>query len=137
MIWVLTGAITLSIIVLFVYLFSVRPRARERYGVVVLPAEDEIVELPAGEVGVYYQDSRRWNSAHRPEVDSSFSLLISDPEGNRVDLAEPGSEIIYKAGGKNRIPYGRLELPRAGSYNVTGQINEGVIKPAVTFGEAP
>lgn len=136
MIWVLTGAVTLSIILFFVYMFKVRPRALESHAALEVPS-DETITLPAGEIGVYYEDSHRWSYANRPQVGAGFSVLISDESGGRVDLAEPGSELIIKAGGKNRIPYGRLSLGQAGSYRVVSQINDGVEKPRVTFGKAP
>ena len=64
MIWVLTGAVTLSIILFFVYMFKVRPRALESHGALDVPS-DETIELPAGEIGVYYEDSHRWGPASR------------------------------------------------------------------------
>ncbi|MDP9189952.1 MAG: hypothetical protein M3O25_11965 [Actinomycetota bacterium] len=135
MIWVLIAALTLGIVAFFVYLFVVRPRALERYGALEVPGE-QTIELPAGEVGVFYQDAARWRFSERARVGPGFSVLISDESGERVDLREPGSETIYKSGGKNRIPYGCVSLPEAGRYRVASQIDSGVEKPLVTFGRA-
>ena len=134
MIWVLTGLLAAFVVGFFVYFFVVRWARLERHGSVAVPGE-EVVELPAGEVVVYYQDSQRFRYSERPEPWPGFSVLVSaDEGGERVDLDEPPHTAIYKVRGKTRIPYATLRLPRAGRYRVRSQIDAEAIEPRVTFG---
>ena len=134
MIWLLTGLLAAFVVGFFVYFFVVRWARLERHGSVAVPGE-EVVELPAGEVVVYYQDSQRFRYSERPEPWRGFSVLVSaDEGGERVDLDEPPHSAIYKVRGKTRIPYATLRLPRAGRYRVRSQIDAEAIEPRVTFG---
>ncbi len=134
MIWLLTGLLAAFVVGFFVYFFVVRWARLARHGSVAVPGE-EVVELPAGEVVVYYQDSQRFRYSERPEPWRGFSVLVSaDEGGERVDLDEPPHSAIYKVRGKTRIPYATLRLPRAGRYRVRSQIDAEAIEPRVTFG---
>ena len=97
---------------------------------------DEVVELPAGEVVLYYQDSQRFRYSEKPEPWRGFSVLVSDADGGeRIDLGEPPhTRHLQGRGGKTRIPYATLSLPRAGRYRVQSQIDAEAIEPRITFG---
>lgn len=134
MIWVLIGLLAAVVVGTFVYLFVIRWGRLERYGSVAVPGES-VVELPAGEVVLYYQDSHKWRYSERPRPWSGFSVLVSDEQGGeRVDLGPAPERAIYKARGKNRIPYATLSLPAAGRYRVRSQIDAEGIEPRITFG---
>lgn len=135
MTWIVMGVVTAAVTAFLVYTFYVRPRSYRSIGALDVPGEATI-ELPAGEVGVYYEDAQRWRYADRPQVANGFSMLVSDGEGDRLDLDEPETDMVYKSGGRNRIPYGTLHVPSAGTYNVISQINAAEVPPKarVTFG---
>jgi hypothetical protein len=133
MVIVLIVAISLLVTALLVYLFVVRPRTSRRLGVVAVPGEATI-ELPAGEIGVFYEDRFAWRYSERPKPWSGFSMLVSDEGGKRVDLGPPKDETVIKSGGKNVIPYGTLELPSAGRYTVKSQVDSDALEPRITFG---
>jgi hypothetical protein len=132
--FVLAGALALITTLIFFYLFVVRTRRFERHGSVEVPG-DEVLELPEGEVAIYYQDAFKWRHSERPRVWEGFSLLVSDEtSGERLDVRPPGNETVYKSAGRNRIPYGLLQVPRAGPYRVVSRIGPDAAGPRVTFG---
>lgn len=134
MIWVTVGIVALGIITFVVYLFVIRWNRLARHGSVEVPGES-VVELPAGQVAVYYEDAFRWRYSQRPEPWAGFSMLVSDEQsGERVDLAPPEAQTTFKSRGRNRIPFGSLNLPRAGRYRVKAQIDADATQPRITFG---
>jgi hypothetical protein len=134
MIWIVIGLLVAGIVAFFVYLFVVRWGRLERHGSVAVPGES-VLELPAGELVLYYQDSRKWRYSQRPEPPTGFSVVVSDERsGERVDLGAAPDTAIYKARGKNRIPHATLRLPRAGRYLVRSHLDGDAIEPRITFG---
>ena len=134
MTWIVIGLLAAFVVGFFVYFFVIRFGRLERHGSVAVPG-DEIVELPAGEVVLYYQDSQRFRYSEKPEPWRGFSVLVSEADdGERVDLGEPPDVATYKVRGKTRIPYATLSLPRAGRYRVQSQIDAEAIEPRITFG---
>jgi hypothetical protein len=134
MIWVLIGVLAAFTVGFFIYFFVIRFRRLERYGSVAVPG-DEVVELPAGPVVVYYEDAQRFSYAETPEPWRGFSVLVSDADGGeRIDLGEAPHTATYKVRGRTRIPYATLELPKAGRYRVRSQIDPEALSPRITFG---
>jgi hypothetical protein len=121
-------------VLVLVYLFVIRTRRFERYGSAAVPG-DEVIELPAGEVAVYYQDASKWRHSERPRPAEGFSVLVSvEAGGERLDLRPPRTDTVYKSGGRNRIPYGLLQVPRAGRHRVVSRVGADAVEPRVTFG---
>lgn len=135
MIWAVAVAVLLGIVAFFVYLAVLAPRKLERYGAVEVPG-DATVELPAGGVGVFYEDAKRWKRSERAQVAPGFSVAVNDGSGSPLEIAAPASDTIIKSGGRNRIPYGRLTVPRPGRYRVSTEVHMAAEQPRVTFGEA-
>ncbi|MDP9228032.1 MAG: hypothetical protein M3M99_03135 [Actinomycetota bacterium] len=133
MIWVVIGAIAVSIVAFFVYFFLIRWRRMARYGRLEVPGEG-VVQLPAGTVTVYYEDAFKWRYSERPRPWSGFSVLVSGPDDQRIDLRQPKNATATKTAGKVRIPFGVIELPRAGAYRVRSQVDADATGPHVTFG---
>lgn len=134
MIWVLVALLALGVAAFLLYLFVFRWNRMDRYGSVEVPG-DSVVQLPAGRVRVYYEDRFRWRFSDTAEPWSGFSMLVSEePGGARVDLQEPQAKTTFKARGRNRIPYGELELPHAGGYRVSSQVDADAVDPRITFG---
>jgi hypothetical protein len=134
-IWVLIGALAAFVVGFFVYFFVIRFKRLERFGSVAVPG-DEVVQLPAGDVKVYYEDSRRFRYSETPEPWRGFSVLVSNAEsGRRIDLADPPrAATTYKVRGKTRIPFGTLRLPAEGGYRVVSNIDPEALDPRITFG---
>ncbi|CAN5563058.1 hypothetical protein BH20ACT15_BH20ACT15_04450 [soil metagenome] len=133
MIWAAIAVLVVTIGVVS-FIFFIRPRRYSRHAVLEVPGEATIT-LPAGEVGVFYEDAERWGYAERPKVADGLSLVVSDVSGTRVDLIEPETELAWKGPGKNRVPYGTLELPSGGSFRVTTRLSGEVKAPRLTFGD--
>ena len=126
--WVAAIAVALLLGAFALYLLG-RWRAMSRHGRFELPC-DEVVELPAGEHLVSYEDATRWRYSEPPEVWRGFSITVRDAEsGEPIDLQEPPSPTPTKAPGRNRIPIGMLPAPRDGSYRITVRIDPGANKP--------
>ncbi len=134
MIWIVAAAVTVATIAFVVYLFYLRPRAYARHGALEVPGDDKI-NLPAGEVGIFYEDNQRWRFSDRPQVADGFSVMVSDEAGGRVDIAEPGTDLVWKSSGKNRIPYGVLSLASPGTFRVVSQMSAEPDKARITFGD--
>ena len=134
MTWVVFGLVTVAVATFLLYMFAVRFNRMHRHGSVAVPGES-VIELPAGRVVVHYEDRFRWRPSDRPRPWDGFSMLVSDEEsGERIDLGPPPSETAVKARGRNRIPYGTLELPHAGRYRIRSQIEADATEPRIIFG---
>ncbi|HEX2360385.1 MAG TPA: hypothetical protein VHH72_11280 [Solirubrobacterales bacterium] len=133
MTWVVFALVTVAVIAFFLYLFVFRFRRLARLGRIEVPG-DTVIELPAGRVLVYYEDAFRWRPSQKPEPWAGFSMLVSDERsGARIDLGPPHSEVAYKSSGKNRVPYGVLDLPHAGRYRIVSQVEPDAQSPHITF----
>jgi hypothetical protein len=133
MMWALVAVLAVAMIASFFYIFIWRVRQMERHGRLALPC-DETVELPAGEVTVFYEDAVRWRHSERPEIGAGFRVRVSAEDGEVLDLGEPLDEPPVKTSKRNRIPYARVEVPAAGRYRVRGEVGAGVHDPAVLLG---
>ena len=134
MIWIVAALVTVLTIGFVVYLFYLRPRQYARFGSLDVPGDDTI-SLPAGEIGIFYEDNQRWRFSDRPEVGAGFSILVSDESGDRIDIADPGTDVVWKASGKNRIPYGVLSISSPGTFKVVSQLTADLDMARLTFGE--
>ena len=134
MIWIVIGLVTVLTIGFVVYLFYLRPRQYQRYGALVVPGDDEI-RLPAGEIGIFYEDNQRWRFSDRPQVGDGFSVLVSDQSGERLDIADPGTDVVWKSSGKNRIPYGVLSVSAPATFRVVSRLNAELDMARITFGD--
>lgn len=131
--WMLVVVLGIAIVATFYYVFIYRVQQMARYGRLQLPC-DETIELPAGEVTVYYEDGERWKHNQRPEMGPGFRIRLSAESGEPFDMGEPLDGTPVKTSRHNRIPYGRIELPQPGRFRVRGEIGPGVHEPAVLFG---
>jgi hypothetical protein len=134
MTWVAVGLVAAIILGAAVYFFLIRWMLMARHGRLAIPC-DEVVELPAGEHMIHYEDAKRWRYSEAPQVAAGFSVVVAEAEsGRRVDLAEPPSPTPTKTSGKSRIPYALLVLPEPGSYRITARVGAGAERPHLTIG---
>lgn len=134
MTWIVIGLVTVLTIGFVIYLFYLRPRAYARFGSLDVPGDDKI-SLPAGEIGIFYEDNQRWRFSDRPAIGDGFSVLVSDESGDRLDIADPGTDVVWKSSGKNRIPYGVLSVPAPAKVRVVSQLNAELDMARITFGD--
>jgi hypothetical protein len=134
MIWVVIGIVTLILAGFILYLFGFRWGRMARHASVEVPGES-VVELPAGRVAVYYEDGFRWRYSERARPWAGFSMLVSaEASGERLDLEPPEKRTTFRSRGRNRIPYGALDVPRAGRYKVSSQVDADAVDPRIIFG---
>jgi hypothetical protein len=132
--WAIVAIVALGLVAALLYLYLVPWNRTARYGSVEVPS-DTVIQLPAGELIVYYEDAERWKRAERPQPAQGFSVVISDEQGGeRIDQRPPPRDTAVKARGRNRIPHAALTLPTAGRYRVRSQVNAGAAEPRITFG---
>lgn len=134
MTWIAVGVVAGLMLGAAIYFFLIRWMLMARHGRLELPC-DQVIELPAGEHVIHYEDATRWRYSEAPEIGDGFSVVVSEAEsGRRVDLADPPSSTPTKISGKSRIPYAQLTLTEPGSYRITAQVNAGVERPHLTIG---
>lgn len=133
MIWLVVALLAVFIVGFFIYFFVIRFNNLERHGSVGVPG-DSVIDLPAGQIKVYYQDAQRFRYSEEPAPWTGFSMLVSAEDGGeRIDLGPAPETATYKVRGKTRIPYATLDLPRAGRYRIVSQIDPEAIEPRITF----
>ncbi len=70
-----------------------------------------------------------------PQVADGFSVLVSDETGGRIQIADAGTDVVWKGSGKNRIPYGVLSLSSAGTFRVVSRLDGELDTARITFGD--
>jgi hypothetical protein len=133
MTWVAFVLVALALTAVLIYLFVLRWRKMARHGRLALPC-DEVITLPAGEIGVYYEDRARRRFSEQPVTPGGLSVLVSDAgSGERLDLGNPTAGTATKGSSRTRIPYASLSVPRAGRYRVVAQLTGDAEEVAITF----
>lgn len=128
----LAGTFVAAFVLFFIGLFS-GIEDTDDYGRVQLPG-DATLELPSGEVSVFYEE--RSNSASLPE---GISYAVRPAAGGPPLATEGRGTFDERAteGGVTRIRYGRVEVPRSGRYLVAAKASGEVgTDAALTFGES-
>lgn len=110
--------------------------ASDRFGTVPMPGR-ETLDLPAGDVTVYFQENVDLgdNENLRPPADIRLDVRPSDG-GPPVPLDPGGLSNEVSDGFGTRVSIGDLDVPEGGDYAVAvGRTAEGRNEPAIVFGD--
>ncbi len=133
MIWVTVAVVAALLIGFALYFVLFRWRAMARHGRFPAPC-DEVVDLPAGEHVIYYEDAERWRYSEPPRIGDGFSVEVSGADGGRIELQQPPALTPVKTSGRNRIPYGLLRAEEPGAYRVVARGAGAARNPHLTIG---
>lgn len=111
----------------------------DRYAAIPVPGSDT-VELPEGDVRLHYQESGipTEESAETPE---GLEVRVTSRDGRPVRV-ERISENLFSVTVEDtgHVPYGRLDVPRAGTYTFNVELPRGSVTradPLIAVGEPP
>lgn len=128
----LVGALLVVVIVGAVRGFT----ASDRYGTVPMPGR-ETLELPAGDVTVYFQENVDLGENENLRSPADIRLDVRPSDGGRAVKLDPGglsNEVSDGFG--TRVSIGEFDIPEGGEYNVAaGPTAEGRNEPAIVFGD--
>jgi hypothetical protein len=130
--------IALAFVGLVVWIFLAAFEAdTAHHGKVPIPSTELPVELPEGEVGVYYAEGIPADDAEQLTLPEGLAFTITDEEGNSVRSDSRGGDPEGTDDGAARV-IGSAFVPADGTYLVTveGAVADR-IKPELTFGQSP
>jgi hypothetical protein len=108
-----------------------------KYGRVALPGSGT-VELPAGEVSVFYEEHVSLGDNEDLNAPPGFRYMIA-PAGGGPPLSEDEGGFLdeeVSSSGTTRVRYGKVDVPAEGSYVVEGSFRGAAgPEPAITFGD--
>jgi len=108
------------------------------YGQVALPGTGTL-SLPAGSVYVSFEEDGIFGEDDSAEMPSDLQVLVVGPNGPVVISRLSESLFAINVNNTGRVPYGQIDVPVAGVYQVSASANEvtSAVAPRVTFGEPP
>jgi hypothetical protein len=105
----------------------------DRYGRVPLPGK-RMLDLPAGDVALYYEERVTLNDDDSLDVPSGL-VVVAKRELRKV-RSEHTTPNAINLDGRSLREFGKLDLPAAGRYRVKARSKEGGSNsPAVTLGK--
>ncbi|CAN5483324.1 hypothetical protein BH20ACT15_BH20ACT15_03340 [soil metagenome] len=126
------GTFAAAFVLLFVNLIA-GVDDTDAYGRVGLPGTGA-VELPDGEVSVFYEE--RGEKVRRPRGNIAYEVR---PQGGGPVLASKGPGSVDEEASENgfsRVSFDRIDVPSGGTYLVeAGPVRGDRPSPALTFGE--
>jgi hypothetical protein len=127
------GLITAVVaIILFIAELAGGDRDANAYGQVAVPGR-ESVNLPAGEVIIFYGDRR--SSGETLMVPSNLKLLVRTTNGQLLLGSTPYVFHQFQDGDYVRRPIAKLRVPEAGDYEAVSPTHPpGAVEPAISFG---
>jgi hypothetical protein len=121
---------------LVVYAVATGGGESAKYGLVPIPGK-EAVELPEGDVYVFYEEQTRTSEDESLPIPEGLEYSVTPAEGGEPLALEPEgfqSEEV-SVGDGTRATINRLDVPAAGRYVVRARIEGGSgPEPALTFG---
>jgi len=107
------------------------------FGKVPVPGTEQ-VELPEGDVDIYYAESINPDAGVPLIVPDDLQYAVTGPNGEDVTINSRGDDAKSTGDGLTRL-IGSLNAPADGSYTVATESSQAAqrTKPAVTFGQGP
>lgn len=108
----------------------------DRYGSVPMPGR-ELLELPQGDVTVYFQEAVDLGENESLVPPGEIRLDVRPVEGGeRVELARGGISNEASGGFGTRVSIGKLDIPDGGEYSVAAShLAEQRADPAIVLGD--
>jgi hypothetical protein len=109
----------------------------DEYGRIAIPPGRGVVELPAGEVVVFYEEARAISTDEAvPEPEVDWEIRPTDG-GDPLPLDGDGGRESNVREQRAWTDFETLDVPEAGPYRVViHDVNAGGADPAVTFGSS-
>lgn len=108
------------------------------YGRVPVPGTGAVT-LPVGTVWVHFEEDGISGESDSADMPSDLLVVVTS-SGGSLGIVRL-SENLFSSSTNNtgHVPYGRIEVPVAGSYQVTTAADQqtSAVAPRVTFGEPP
>jgi hypothetical protein len=108
------------------------------YGRVPVPGTGDLT-LPAGVVWIHFEEDGISGEDDSADMPTDLQVVVTSAGGALA--IERLSESLFSSSTNNtgHVPYGRIEVPAAGSYQVTTAAAQqtSAVTPRVTFGEPP
>ena len=106
------------------------------FGSVPVPGSGQL-DLPAGAVVISFEEDGIVGEDDSADMPSDLQVVVTGPSGPVV--VERVSENLFSVsvGSTGHVPYGRIELATAGTYQVAAYATEqtSAVAPRITFGE--
>jgi hypothetical protein len=108
-----------------------------QFGSVPVPGK-AAVELPKGDVDIYYAESVDPDSGVELIAPDDLSLTVTGPGGAGIVVNSRGGDPKSTGDGMTRL-IGQIKAPEDGNYTVTTESTQAGqrISPALTFGQGP
>ncbi len=108
-----------------------------QFGSVPVPGKEQ-VELPKGDVDIYYAEGVDPDAGIPLLVPEDLQYTVVGPDGNAVQIQSRGASAKSTGDGLARL-IGYIKAPEKGSYTVTTESSQTLqrINPSVTFGQGP
>lgn len=108
------------------------------YGRVAVPGTG-VVTLPAGTVWIHFEEDGISGENDSADMPSDLQVVVTSA-GGALQISRL-SESLFSSSTNNtgHVPYGRIELPEGGRYEVATSAAQptSAVAPRVTFGEPP
>lgn len=108
------------------------------YGRVPVPGAGSL-ELPVGEVVINFEEDGIFGEDDSADMPQDLQVSVAGASGQVA--VERISENLFASstGSTGFVPYGEIDVPSAGTYQVTTAASEvtSAVSPRVTFGEPP
>lgn len=108
-----------------------------QFGSVPIPGKEQ-VELPKGDVDIYYSEKVDPDAGVPLIVPDDLQYTVTGAGGQNVEVVSRGDEAKSTGDGMTTL-IGAIDLPEKGSYTVTADSTQAAqrIEPALTFGQGP
>jgi hypothetical protein len=123
------------------YILGGFPRDHDKYGSVSVPGK-QVLELPAGDVRVNFENDTTGSGDTRSIQDrpEGMTVRIAPQGGGEQPTVEDVPSWLFSSisGDRGHEPYGKVEIPSAGSYSVQASADAAAGSgPEITLGQRP
>jgi hypothetical protein len=132
------GLVLIGILILGAYLLLAATEGdSDQFGSVPIPGKEQ-VELPKGDVDIYYFEKANPDAGVTLIVPSDLIVSVVGSDGESVQVDSRGDKAESTGEGMAEL-IGAIDVPAEGAYTVTTQSSQTGqrIEPAVTFGQGP
>jgi hypothetical protein len=131
--------VLLGVLGLIVYLLlAVFEGDTAQFGAVSVPSKGQVVELPKGDIDVYYAEKVDPDAGVPLVVPDDLKYVVVGSDGQNVAIRSRGDEAKSTGDGMTRL-IGSLRTPAEGRYAVTSTSSQAGqrVSPKLTFGQGP
>ncbi len=96
--------------------------------------------LPAGQVHLSFEEDGVVGENDSADMPDGLTVTVVSQAAGQIPVERLSSSLFSVSNDNTgHVPYGRLQVPTAGAYQVTTQVtgSSSAVSPRVTFGEPP